>query len=153
MAAQSSRCPNWDSPESSRRSAVAFCCLASSRAPLPFSLAGEMAVAYFQGHSSHGIWPMMNGGQPAVLYCFIWLYLSAAGGGPWSSTRCAADNRNKLHERKQKKKSAENETSRAESFIITQCFRRPRDLVFNAWTDPKHVAQWWGPKGFTKTDP
>ena len=52
--------------------------------PVAFLLAGEMAVAYFQGHSSHGIWPMMNGGQPAVLYCFIWLYLSAAGAGPWS---------------------------------------------------------------------
>jgi len=52
--------------------------------PVAFLLAGKMAVAYFQGHSSHGIWPMMNGGQPAVLYCFIWLYLSAAGGGPWS---------------------------------------------------------------------
>jgi putative oxidoreductase len=52
--------------------------------PVAFLLAGEMAVAYFQGHSSHGIWPMTNGGQPAVLYCFIWLYLSAAGAGPWS---------------------------------------------------------------------
>jgi putative oxidoreductase len=52
--------------------------------PVAFLLAGEMAVAYFQGHSPNGIWPMMNGGQPAVLYCFIWLYLSAAGAGPWS---------------------------------------------------------------------
>ena len=52
--------------------------------PVAFLLAGEMAVAYFQGHSPHGIWPMLNGGQPAVLYCFIWLYLSAAGAGPWS---------------------------------------------------------------------
>ncbi len=52
--------------------------------PVAFLLAGEMAVAYFQGHASHGIWPMLNGGQPAVLYCFIWLYLSAAGGGSWS---------------------------------------------------------------------
>ncbi len=52
--------------------------------PVAFLLAGEMAVAYFQGHASNGIWPMLNGGQPAVLYCFIWLYLSAAGGGSWS---------------------------------------------------------------------
>lgn len=52
--------------------------------PVAFLLAGEMAVAYFQAHSSHGIWPMTNGGQPAVLYCFIWLYFSAAGAGPWS---------------------------------------------------------------------
>ncbi len=52
--------------------------------PVAFLLAGEMAVAYFQGHSGNGVWPMMNGGQPAVLYCFIWLYFSAAGPGPWS---------------------------------------------------------------------
>ena len=52
--------------------------------PVAFLLAGEMAVAYFQGHFPKGVWPIMNGGQPALLYCFIWLYLSAAGPGPWS---------------------------------------------------------------------
>ncbi len=52
--------------------------------PAAFILAGEMAVAYFQGHFPKGAWPIMNGGQPAVLYCFLWLYLSAAGAGPWS---------------------------------------------------------------------
>lgn len=52
--------------------------------PVAFLLAGEMAVAYFQGHFPNGMWPTLNGGQPAVLYCFIWLYLSAAGAGPWS---------------------------------------------------------------------
>jgi putative oxidoreductase len=52
--------------------------------PVAFLLAGEMAVAYFQGHASHGFWPTVNGGQPAVLYCFIWLYYSAAGAGAWS---------------------------------------------------------------------
>jgi putative oxidoreductase len=52
--------------------------------PVAFILAGEMAVAYFLGHFSGGFWPMLNGGQPAVLYCFIFLYLSAAGAGAWS---------------------------------------------------------------------
>ncbi|MGA7160898.1 MAG: DoxX family protein [Bacteroidota bacterium] len=52
--------------------------------PVAFLLAGEMAVAYFQAHFPHGFWPTMNGGQPAVLYCFLWLYFSAAGGGAWS---------------------------------------------------------------------
>ena len=52
--------------------------------PVAFILAGEMAVAYFIGHLPNGFWPMLNGGQPAVLYCFIWLYFSAAGAGPWS---------------------------------------------------------------------
>lgn len=52
--------------------------------PVAFLLAGEMAVAYFQFHSPQGFWPVMNGGVPAVLYCFVWLYFSAAGAGPWS---------------------------------------------------------------------
>jgi len=52
--------------------------------PVAFLLAGEMAVAYFQFHAPKGLWPIVNGGQPAVLYCFIWLYFSAAGAGPWS---------------------------------------------------------------------
>lgn len=52
--------------------------------PVAFILAGEMAVAYFQFHAPKGFWSVMNGGQPAILYCFIWLYLSAAGPGPWS---------------------------------------------------------------------
>jgi putative oxidoreductase len=52
--------------------------------PVAFLMAGEMAVAYFQFHSPHGFWPMMNEGVAAVLYAFIWLFFSAAGGGPWS---------------------------------------------------------------------
>ena len=52
--------------------------------PVAFILAGEMAVAYWQFHAPNGFWPVVNQGQPAVLYCFIWLYLSAAGPGPWS---------------------------------------------------------------------
>ena len=52
--------------------------------PVAFILSGEMAVAYFQFHAPTGFWPMMNQGQPAILFCFIFLYLSAAGAGPWS---------------------------------------------------------------------
>jgi len=52
--------------------------------PVAFILAGEMAVAYFQFHQPQGFWPIVNGGTDAVLYCFVWLYFSAAGAGPWS---------------------------------------------------------------------
>ena len=52
--------------------------------PIAFVLAGEMAVAYFQVHAPRGFWPTVNGGVSAALYCFIWLYFSAAGAGPWS---------------------------------------------------------------------
>jgi putative oxidoreductase len=52
--------------------------------PVAFILAGEMAVAYFQFHFPQGFWPTMNGGMAAVLYCFVWLFFSAAGAGPWS---------------------------------------------------------------------
>lgn len=52
--------------------------------PVAFLLSGEMAVAYFYGHAPQGFWPVLNQGSPAVLYCFIWLYLSSAGAGPWS---------------------------------------------------------------------
>ena len=52
--------------------------------PVAFILAGEMAVAYFYGHFPQGFWTVVNMGTPAVLYCFIWLYFSAAGAGPWS---------------------------------------------------------------------
>jgi putative oxidoreductase len=52
--------------------------------PVAFLLAGEMAVAYFQFHFPQGFWPIVNNGIAAVLYCFIWLYFSAAGAGPWS---------------------------------------------------------------------
>ena len=52
--------------------------------PVAFVLAGEMAVAYFQFHFPKGFWPVANGGVAAALYCFVWLYFSAAGAGPWS---------------------------------------------------------------------
>lgn len=52
--------------------------------PVAFVVAGEMAVAYFMGHAPQGFWPVLNEGAPAILFCFIWLYLSSAGPGPWS---------------------------------------------------------------------
>lgn len=52
--------------------------------PVAFILSGMLAVAYFQFHAPGGFWPTMNGGVPAVLYCFVLLYISAAGPGPWS---------------------------------------------------------------------
>lgn len=52
--------------------------------PVAFLLSGMMAVAYFQFHAPGGFWPTLNGGVPAALYCFVWLYFSAAGAGPWS---------------------------------------------------------------------
>lgn len=52
--------------------------------PVAFILSGEMAVAYFHAHAPNGFWPVLNGGAPAVFYCFMFLYLSAAGPGPWS---------------------------------------------------------------------
>lgn len=45
---------------------------------------GEMAVAYFKQHAPGGPWPTLNGGELAVLYCFVFLYLAFAGPGPWS---------------------------------------------------------------------
>ena len=52
--------------------------------PVAFILAGEMAFAYFIGHAPQGFWPVLNNGAPAVFYCFLWLYISSAGPGPWS---------------------------------------------------------------------
>jgi len=52
--------------------------------PVAFVLSGLMAVAYFMAHAPQGFWPILNHGELAVLYCFVFLYLSAAGGGEWS---------------------------------------------------------------------
>jgi len=52
--------------------------------PVAFILSGEMAVAYFQFHYPQSFWPTVNNGTAAILYCFLWLYFSAAGPGPWS---------------------------------------------------------------------
>ena len=52
--------------------------------PTAFLLSGLMAVAYFMAHAPQGFWPLANGGQLAVLYSFVFLYLFIAGGGEWS---------------------------------------------------------------------
>jgi len=52
--------------------------------PVAFLLSGQMAVAYFMVHAPKGFWPILNGGELAALYSFIFLYLATAGAGPWS---------------------------------------------------------------------
>jgi putative oxidoreductase len=52
--------------------------------PVAFILAGEMAVAYFQAHFPANPWPIINKGELPVIFCFVWLYFSSAGAGPWS---------------------------------------------------------------------
>jgi putative oxidoreductase len=52
--------------------------------PVAFILSGQMAVAYFMVHAPQGFYPVLNGGELAILYCFGFLYLAAAGAGPWS---------------------------------------------------------------------
>ncbi len=61
--------------------------------PVAFVLAGEMAVAYFQFHFPRSFFPSVNEGRPAVLYCFVYLYLWAAGPGAWSLDRMIARSR------------------------------------------------------------
>jgi putative oxidoreductase len=52
--------------------------------PAAFVLSGMMAVAYFMVHASAGFLPIVNRGEPAVLYCFLFLFLAVAAGGAWS---------------------------------------------------------------------
>ena len=52
--------------------------------PVAFILSGEMAFAYWMAHAPRSPFPVVNGGDAAILYCFVFLYLAAAGGGPWS---------------------------------------------------------------------
>lgn len=52
--------------------------------PVAFLLAGEMAYAYFSVHLQRGVWPIENGGEPAALFCFIFLFFAAHGAGPVS---------------------------------------------------------------------
>jgi putative oxidoreductase len=52
--------------------------------PVAFLLSGEMAVAYFIAHSPRNFFPLLNGGEGAILFSFIFLYIAAAGPGPWS---------------------------------------------------------------------
>jgi len=55
--------------------------------PVAFVLSGLMAFAYFIAHAPTDFWPIVNRGELAALYCFVFLYLAAAGGGPWSADR------------------------------------------------------------------
>jgi putative oxidoreductase len=55
--------------------------------PVAFILSGEMAVAYFMSHAPRNFFPLLNGGDAAILYCFIFLYFAVAGGGAWSLDR------------------------------------------------------------------
>ncbi len=59
--------------------ALGFCTRAAA-----FIVSGEMAFAYFMGHAPKSFFPLINGGDAAVLYCFIFFYLVFAGAGPWS---------------------------------------------------------------------
>ena len=52
--------------------------------PVAFLLSGLMAFAYFIAHAPRGFWPIANGGELAIMFCFVFLYLSFAGGGSLS---------------------------------------------------------------------
>lgn len=52
--------------------------------PVAFLLSGQMAFAYFIAHATRGTYPIANGGELAIVYCFLFLYVAAAGPGPWS---------------------------------------------------------------------
>jgi putative oxidoreductase len=55
--------------------------------PVAFLLSGAMAFAYFIAHAPASFWPIVNRGELAALYSFVFLFLAAAGGGPWSVDR------------------------------------------------------------------
>ena len=52
--------------------------------PVAFVLSGQMAAAYFMAHAPRNVFPVLNGGDAAILFCFVFLYLAVAGGGAWS---------------------------------------------------------------------
>ncbi len=52
--------------------------------PAAFLCSGLMAFAYFMGHAPQGFWPKLNQGEPAIMYCWLFLYIAAAGPGAWS---------------------------------------------------------------------
>ena len=58
--------------------------------PVAFVLAGDMAVAYFMAHAPRGFFPLLNGGELAIVYCFVFLYFWLAGAGEWSLDRLLA---------------------------------------------------------------
>lgn len=75
----------------------AFIVLGLFTRPVAFLLAGEMAVAYFQAHAPRGLWPILNGGEPSVLFCFIFLYLFATGAGRFSVDAALRGRRTTAH--------------------------------------------------------
>ena len=70
-------------PESMRRSALLTGAITAGF----LLLSGMTAVAYFYSHAPRGFFPILNAGELAALYCFVFLYLAAAGAGPWSVDR------------------------------------------------------------------
>jgi putative oxidoreductase len=64
--------------------------------PVAFLLCGEMAVAYFYAHFPRNFFPVINGGDAAILYCFVFLYLVFAGAGPWSLDALLTRNRSQM---------------------------------------------------------
>jgi len=52
--------------------------------PVAFIVSGEMAFAYWIAHAPRNLYPILNGGNLAIMYCFVFLYLAVVGGGPWS---------------------------------------------------------------------
>lgn len=58
--------------------------------PVAFVLSGQMAAAYFMAHAPQAFYPLQNGGESAILFCFVFLYIAAVGGGPWAVDRMLA---------------------------------------------------------------
>jgi putative oxidoreductase len=65
--------------------------------PVAFVLAGDMAFAYFMVHFPKNVFPALNGGDTAILFCFVFLYMAAAGGGVWSIDAARARQTPKYH--------------------------------------------------------
>jgi putative oxidoreductase len=61
--------------------------------PVAFIMSGEMAFAYFISHAPQSFFPILNFGDAAILYCFIFFYIAFAGGGPWSLDAIFSDRR------------------------------------------------------------
>ena len=64
--------------------------------PVAFVLSGEMAFAYWIGHAPRSFFPVLNGGDAAILYCFVFLYLAFAGAGPWSLDSLRSEKANRF---------------------------------------------------------
>ena len=64
--------------------------------PVAFVLSGEMAFAYWLSHAPRSVFPVLNGGDAAILYCFVFLYLAFAGAGPWSLDALRSEKANRI---------------------------------------------------------